>query len=552
MFVRGGCPTTYERVAEEFHRYHRHDLNCALHLVTSSVGAWGVFHFMLDLGGRWGAQEDDTTRTTMIVQTVIVMYALLVALTTPRRVAVAHTALVWVLCQRIGSPHQVMVEACRCRLSPNNSSLSHYFCWTVELEPWMVNLLAVAIGYGLQDAAHYLCAEPTFMNAYLREGRVGMLLLHNFWLLALVVDSVLRRHCFLPHLPLRNRNLVSIVASKSAVDALRHWIRENVQFSEETTHVWPHERKGSTADAAVTELECDQAIDAAFRAVFPAQHYDVKPVRGMNEIYVTAVGSRKSINSDAVFYMPHTDGPYWFLPGASLYRVLVGVTHNEQVRTRFNLQHPSQNQVLDKYGVLGFDYNRELHWIDHVPGSKVNGERRSVVKLHFIVYPAGWHRYGAWCARANTAYNTWARGNFLQTLRPATARDNLTAWWIWACTKLNAELELRVGWSNLTYIAAAYLLGQCDSTSWTFVLLTSFRHYVVYVTTFAYRKPPIAFGSLMRDAKLYKTISMLHLARRLWPMVDFDRDLLGLVLTLARHGPDVLWLGNGLCGTRVD
>jgi hypothetical protein len=136
-------------------------------------------------------------------------------------------------------------------------------------------------------------------------------------------------------------------------------------------------------------------------------------VVGMNEIYVTAVGAKKDINSDAVFYTPHTDGPYWFLPGASLYRVLVGVTPNSMVRTRFNLQHSSQDQVVDMGQVLGFDYSRELHWIDHVPGA-VNKERRSLIKLHYIVYPKGWAWYGRLCASLQTNYNTWARNNFLR------------------------------------------------------------------------------------------------------------------------------------------
>ena len=130
---------------------------------------------------------------------------------------------------------------------------------------------------------------------------------------------------------------------------------------------------------------------AAFRKVFASHHFDIRPVVEMNEIYVTAVGAIQEITSDAVFYTPHTDGPYWWLPGASLYRVLVGVTPNKTVRTNFNLQHVSEAKTVDMYDTLGFDYNRELHWIDHVPG-QVNAERRSLIKLHFIVYPKGTQR----------------------------------------------------------------------------------------------------------------------------------------------------------------
>jgi hypothetical protein len=261
--------------------------------------------------------------------------------------------------------------------------------------------------------------------------------------------------------------------------------------------------------------------------VFAKHHYDIMPIQGMNEIYVTAVGAKKSINSDAVFYTPHTDGPYWFLPGASCYRVLVGLTPNQMVRTRFNLQHETQDQVLDMYGVVGFDYNRELHWIDHVPGAK-NAERRSLMKLHYVVYPKGWHSYGKLCAYLNTTYNTWARGNFLKTLRPEGAYEYVMAWWIWLTTWFNAIWEETFGWSNLVYVLATFLCGPK-----VFLVATSFRHYATYMATFAYRAPPVAHGYLMRDAKLFKTIALLHLGRRLLPLVDLPRDIPGLTLAVA-------------------
>jgi hypothetical protein len=320
---------------------------------------------------------------------------------------------------------------------------------------------------------------------------------------------------------------------------LRTWINANIPSTcAVTTHVWPHDNKTATSPQTVA-LENDAAIFAAFRKVFDAQHYDVRPVQGMNEIYVTAVGAKKEINSDAVFYTPHTDGPYWFLPQASLYRVLVGLTPNTMVRTRFNLQHPSTgDQILDLYGVVGFDYNRELHWIDHVPG-QANAERRSLLKLHYIVYPKGWHAYGHLCAMLNQNYNTWARGNFLKTLRPSGVYEYVLAWWIWLTTWTNAIFEEHFGWANLVYIGLCY--GAAVATTGHtlfFEVLTSFRHYAIYIATFAFRhpQPPVAHGYFMRDAKLYKTISMLHLGRRLLPLVQLPQDTVGVVAALMCFG----------------
>jgi hypothetical protein len=390
------------------------------------------------------------------------------------------------------------------------------------------------------------------MNSYMAAQKPWMLVIHSLWLLPLVIDSVLMRHCFLPKLLVsRNRCLVvPNVASKQAVDSLRAWIHDNVKPTKETTHLWPHQHTGT--DQPVTQLEQDAAIDAGFRKIFAAHHFDVAPVVPMNEIYVTAVGPKSNMNSDAVFYTPHTDGPYWWLPGCSLYRVLVGVTQNKLVRTRFNLQHGETcDQVLDLYGALGFDYNRELHWIDHVPGV-TNTERRSLIKLHYIVYPKGWHRYGKLAAYLNTSYNTWARNNFLRTLRPQGFTDNVMAWWIWLTTWVNAIFEEHFGWANLTYILGAYLL----TPPMGFLILTSFRHYAVYIATFASRQPSVAHGYLMRDAKLYKTISMLHLARRLLPLVQLPRDApalalasVGFVMTLvatARLGMVRTYFGSEL------
>ena len=204
------------------------------------------------------------------------------------------------------------------------------------------------------------------------------------------------------------------------------------------------------------------------------------------------------------------------------------------VRTNFNLQHASEAKVLDMYDSLGFDYNRELHWIDHVPGQK-NNERRSLIKLHFMVHPKGWHRYGKFCAYLNYSYNLWARNNFLRTLRPVTMLEQLNAWWIFATTWTNALFVMHIGWSNLVYVLVAFSLGE-----FPFLLLTSFRHYLVYISTFAYRSPPVAHGVLMRDCKLYKTLALIHLSKRILPLVELPKDLLGVALALVGFSITVL------------
>lgn len=477
----------YQQVASEFHPYHQHELNVFAHFFTTGLGVWGA----IQLAKLYGFEY------------AIVAYAFIIALTTPFWTSVIHTVI-------------VVAMACAPKLQVDVVPL--------EMDSRYICFFAIALGYGLQDLSHYIFQEKTYMGSYIYT-RPLMLVVHTLWLLPLVIDGVLMRWCFLPKIVSRNRTFFTQASSQKSVRELREWINDNVKEVTETTHLWPHENKGTSVP--VKALEDDSAIYAAFRTVFAAKHYDIKPVVGMNEIYVTAVGAKKDINSDAVFYTPHTDGPYWFLPGASLYRVLVGVTPNSMVRTRFNLQHSSQDQVVDMGQVLGFDYSRELHWIDHVPGA-VNKERRSLIKLHYIVYPKGWAWYGRLCASLQTNYNTWARNNFLRTLRPSCTSDFILAWWIWLTTWTNAMFEQYFGWSNLVYILLCYTLGPT-----AFLILTSFRHYMMYLTAFAFRDPPVAHGYLIRDAKLFKTIALAHLARRLLPLVQLPRDVPGLLLVVS-------------------
>ena len=486
---------SYKAVASQFHPFHKHDVNVLLHGFTTGLGVWGAFQLA----------------ATYDMEIAVYVYAAVIGFTTPLLwTAILHTAFV-AACMSIPVSSVISLLA---DVGVPDMALDH---------PAKVCVSAIILGYGLQDVAHWICDEQTMMSDYIGKNP-AMLVIHTIWLMPLVIDAVLMRNFFLPFIVSRNRNVDTIVASRQAVEKLRDWINTNVAAKPETTHLWPHKHEGT--DGPVTALENDSAIMEGFRKVFKSEHFDVKPVVEMNEIYVTAVGAIKEITSDAVFYTPHDDGPYWWLPFASLYRVLVGVTPNEMVRTNFNLQHPSKSKVVDMYDVLGFDYNRELHWIDHVPGT-TNKERRSLIKLHFIVYPKGWHRYGALAAHLNTKYNTWARGNFLKTLRPKGLYEHTMAWWIWLTTWSNAMLELFVGWGNLVYILAAYAMGPTP-----FLILTSFRHYAVYITTFAYRSPPVAHGFLMRDSKLFKTIALMHLSRRLLPLVQLPRDIPGVAMAL--------------------
>jgi len=191
------------------------------------------------------------------------------------------------------------------------------------------------------------------------------------------------------------------------------------------------------------------------------------------------------------------------------------------VKTQFDLQYSTEGMVIDTNQTLGFDYNRELHYICHT--DKKNTVRRSVLKLHYVIYPKGWHWYGDLCATLNTNYNTWARGNFLKTLKPKGFMEKLLAWQIYATTILNSSMVYFFGWNNLVYCLCAYALGPVP-----FLVMTSYRHYLLYITTFGFRRPAVAYGNFLRDANLFALMAKSRLLYIMYPKVEFARDFYAL------------------------
>lgn len=74
IFVSGAA---YQQVSDEFHPFHRHDVNALLHLFTTGVAIWGsvCLAVMYDL------------------QYIVYGYAVLIIATTPSTTSMIHTAM---------------------------------------------------------------------------------------------------------------------------------------------------------------------------------------------------------------------------------------------------------------------------------------------------------------------------------------------------------------------------------------------------------------------------------------------------------------------------
>jgi hypothetical protein len=458
-----------------FQKYHQYPVNVFLHLFTTVIGVWGAIGLLMNFH----------------LDILIVLYTVVLLNGTPQLVGFSSSVtLLFMVFYPLESSHCIAL---------------------------------IGVGFVLQELSHWLTGESTFLSTYIMD-KPSRIIPHTLWLLPCVMNAVIDNYWFLPYIVPRKNLVRSTVNDTTVLKTIRTIVKhETLKIQrEETTHLWSNHNP--EISALMEKMVNDDGIKRGFQTLFTTDRWDVKPARGMNEVYTTAIGKQNKTTSDTVFYTPHCDGPFWWTPGASLFRVMVAVTPNVQVKTRFNHSNPD-GFVLTTNDVLGFDYNRELHWIDHT--EKFNKWRRTVLKLHYMVYPKGWHRYATVVEFLNTRYNTWARARFRETLVPESVWERMVAFSILTTTKLNTAIVQYVGWWNMVYVAVTWCLGPT-----LFLIATSFRHYILYMATYQWREE-VNFGVFVRDAKLFKTLAYLHIGCRLpalsWWVIPV---VIGLFITM--------------------
>merc|ERR1711966_448748 len=102
----------------------------------------------------------------------------------------------------------------------------------------------------------------------------------------------------------------------------------------------------------------------AFRERF-GTNWSIDVLWGMNEVYVSSPPSVKN-TSDEVFYTRHIDGPYYYVPFASCFRMIIGLDANEAITTKFPMV-PTECAAQNG-DVLAFDFHREVHYIEKNEG----------------------------------------------------------------------------------------------------------------------------------------------------------------------------------------
>ena len=228
---------------------------------------------------------------------------------------------------------------------------------------------------------------------------------------------------------------------------------------------------------------------------------------------------------------------------------MVACTLNTKIETVFPMaqcndtinqdgQYGTDNCVkyaLSNGEIVGFDFNREIHRIQHVrteEGGAPNNVPRICLKIHYVVYPKALPFLGHLIQRLTTHYNGGFRALFLFTIDPNSFRAKFAAWNVNFWTVVMELFMRHIGWSNVLYLCSLSMLSfvivpmvvsDCSGYS-LFLFGTSYAHYVLYLSTYhegaRHRQNALnnnelyvgsmSFGSFKRNVVLYKTLALGH------------------------------------------
>eukprot|EP00287_Rhodomonas_sp_CCMP768_P006572 CAMPEP_0196737946 /NCGR_PEP_ID=MMETSP1091-20130531/15505_1 /TAXON_ID=302021 /ORGANISM="Rhodomonas sp., Strain CCMP768" /LENGTH=672 /DNA_ID=CAMNT_0042081869 /DNA_START=35 /DNA_END=2053 /DNA_ORIENTATION=+ len=508
----------FTELSAKFRKFHQDPTNVFLHLLTTPLGILSVLSLV-----------NKVSKGSGIVMLTTVVYCISLVDKVPENI-LAQTSL--------------MAGA----LAVASTLVQHL--------GWMMHLAIFLVGYVGQEAAHYFTGEATFQSSYQQQSDfLSLLSEHTYYLLPLVFDSTYpegsgqlasaeaewvsllasRVYHLLPLVVVLAMHFVSkdgaltfpwqfqrsrvimvkLTEPQDVADlaAIRSWAMSKGPSKATSTHWWYQAPAPTTPKENCLEPEpkaafhriatCD-TINNAFRNRFGA-NWCIDVIWGMNEVYVSSPPTVKN-TSDEVFYTRHIDGPYYFVPFASCFRMIIGLDENEAITTKFPMV-PCENAA--KTGdVLAFDFHREVHYIQKNPDIE-NKDFRIVLKVHHCFYPAWAAPFGKLLHYLSFRYNKAFRSLFLYTINPDGAWNKFVAWNVVFWTKVVNWSEENIGYSNIGYLVCLGLAAAV--VDWRIFLVgTSFVHYIRYINTY-YHREGVAYNVFKRDVFLFKILAVSQL-----------------------------------------
>ena len=314
------------------------------------------------------------------------------------------------------------------------------------------------------------------------------------------------------HCKLTNENY-----SLNTLSSIREWVIKQDPSVNTSTHWWykdlPEDTKGF-----FNNITNNKKITEILKGLH-GRNTIVDVLHDMNEIYVSPPSNNnknfKKNSSDNIFYTRHIDGPFFTIPFASCYRVIVGLDNNKEIMTVFDMT--DEKYIIKTGDVVGFDFNRECHYILPIIWYKEDTEKaeastnkryRVILKIHYCVYPYWAIVFGFILSKLSIMYNKLFRDLFLFTIMPLCKYTKYLASLMIMSTKAYHDIEYYIGNNNIQYtILLQYI--SCNTHYAVFLFGTSFIHYIRWIDT-AYQGD-IINNIFKRDFYFYKFLYMLQI-----------------------------------------
>jgi hypothetical protein len=274
--------------------------------------------------------------------------------------------------------------------------------------------------------------------------------------------------------------------SQHSLHSIREWVIHQYPSVSTSTHWWFKDLPPDIKDSFYN-IAKDKKIIEMFNEYFGKGMY-IDLLHDMNEVYVSPPSNHNKDfvknASDNIFYTRHIDGPFFSIPFASCYRVIVGLDENKDIMTVFHLT--PESHIIKTGDVVGFDFHRECHYISPIirngEESANAAKHRVVLKIHYCVYSRWACVFGYVLSKLSILYNKVFRDLFLFTLKPQSKRTTYVAKLMLLSTQVYHDIEFYIGNNNIQYVSL--LLYIASKTHWNvFLFGSSFVHYLRWIDT---------------------------------------------------------------------
>jgi len=298
-----------------------------------------------------------------------------------------------------------------------------------------------------------------------------------------------------------------------SLNLIRDWVIKQTPSINTSTHWWCKDLPPNINEL-FGDISKNKKIIDMFKTLFGSDCI-VDILDDMNEIYVSPPSNNnknfKKDASDNIFYTRHIDGPFFYIPFASCYRVIVGLDDNRDIMTVFNII--PETYIIKTGDVVGFDFHRECHYItpiiryNDINDTIYNKKYRVILKIHYCVYPKWAFVFGFILSKLSIMYNKLFRDLFLFTLKPQNKYIKCLANSMIITTKIYHDIEYYIGNNNIQYMLLLYYISS-KTNYYVLLLSSSFIHYLRWIDTSVNN---IYINNIFRrDYYFYKFIYMLQ------------------------------------------